>query len=1109
MAKKAFEIQGANLTLGGVNLQAGTTGVVIPGVTQATNYIVDEVDEYGSDDNQDLGSQEGAITIIDNAEYVYQSGSAQPSGAYVPAEYSVDELDDGNIEEVQVEVGGTFAAADKTRAEASNMWATLVPTPFVSFDPTIWQQIPFRPKIRAGEVTSLGGASALEDLDDVQLDNPSNGQVLTWNNSEEKWENQTPATGADGADGADGVGVPTGGTTGQVLAKINGTDYNTEWVTPTGGSGGGLDPYVTIVDEKVSVTADIDFPAADVAGAIASISGNFDYGVYFQEATGDAEGNMYAVGHTNEGNDYAIVYAFNPNGSVKWKTSITISGNTQTPDLHNIKLKSDYLYVGFTYYDNDDSTEYHGVAKLVADTGALNNDWIIKTPQNTYPNIFDMAITSTGEPIMVGSYGNGLDTLSNVSTVSGGSVNSVIFENGSLEGYTSQSGYGGQWQVETAPGTFSYPDYINHAYVPATNVSNPSATGMIVAFRYDQNQSNYWAGYVIADPNGGYTVNDQMKVSGSLMYGIDGNTTLTQNYVSVTADGSTPITVYFSMTAYPDLFEQLVSCDWTAAVDGAGTYAITSTSVVGDNIMVVIDTITAPTSPSSVSFYTANGNDATWLYNGGVLNGLSGRPSEALKAKTWFSWNSPGPNVDFTSVTTVNLKAYLSNQAFIWTPDWNFTYGNSESEYFYGVAYDAADDKIYAVGNFWGNNNGTYHDGVLFKIDGSNGSVIWSKFVEDNTGPTDNLMSVMVDSNGDIITVGDNDNGYALVTKLDAGGTVIWQARQTNNNNWDNEPRGAIDSDGNVYLTGVWSDGNNYVSMMKLNGNDGTLAWARKFNNDEGEDFYEFNDEDSQTTSVAGTNLYYGGLCYDVNSDEYVAVAVRLPIDGTGTGTYGRWVYSEDTDAAWEDSTSDAELYTATYPALAFDGQSLHQELANSNLDTVGTATATAYALGGTGHNITNVSGITFSDGSTQTTAAVNDPPILWTNGNGNTWRIETYNGGYNGNYDGDDYDAKWFDVQNAPSGDNNFRGAIIEYHAYFNGQGTMVGTIHMSRDNDAGEFVTHTEHMSGDSNMQKMDLWFTNDNDRRLYFKRTDGNSQDIMIQWTAKIFYGSEYYC
>lgn len=42
-------------------------------------------------------------------------------------------------------------------------------------------------------------------------------------------------TGTTGATGATGPGVPTGGSTGQVLAKINGTDYNTQWVT--GGTG--------------------------------------------------------------------------------------------------------------------------------------------------------------------------------------------------------------------------------------------------------------------------------------------------------------------------------------------------------------------------------------------------------------------------------------------------------------------------------------------------------------------------------------------------------------------------------------------------------------------------------------------------------------------------------------------------------------------------------------------------------------------------------------------------------------------------------------------------------------------------------------------------------
>ena len=42
----------------------------------------------------------------------------------------------------------------------------------------------------------------------------------------------TGATGATGATGPAGQGVPTGGTAGQVLAKINGTNYNTEWIDP-------------------------------------------------------------------------------------------------------------------------------------------------------------------------------------------------------------------------------------------------------------------------------------------------------------------------------------------------------------------------------------------------------------------------------------------------------------------------------------------------------------------------------------------------------------------------------------------------------------------------------------------------------------------------------------------------------------------------------------------------------------------------------------------------------------------------------------------------------------------------------------------------------------
>jgi hypothetical protein len=41
--------------------------------------------------------------------------------------------------------------------------------------------------------------------------------------------------GPTGANGMNGLGVPTGGTANQVLAKVDGTDYNTAWVTPAAG----------------------------------------------------------------------------------------------------------------------------------------------------------------------------------------------------------------------------------------------------------------------------------------------------------------------------------------------------------------------------------------------------------------------------------------------------------------------------------------------------------------------------------------------------------------------------------------------------------------------------------------------------------------------------------------------------------------------------------------------------------------------------------------------------------------------------------------------------------------------------------------------------------
>lgn len=102
---------------------------------------------------------------------------------------------------------------------------------------------------------------SMSDIKDVDADGLANGNVLVWNQVEQKWEpgaggggGSLPTGGTTGqvltknsnADGdagwVDQTGgsdeLPTGGATGQVLAKASGTDGDVEWVDQTGGGGG-------------------------------------------------------------------------------------------------------------------------------------------------------------------------------------------------------------------------------------------------------------------------------------------------------------------------------------------------------------------------------------------------------------------------------------------------------------------------------------------------------------------------------------------------------------------------------------------------------------------------------------------------------------------------------------------------------------------------------------------------------------------------------------------------------------------------------------------------------------------------------------------------------
>ena len=178
MALKPFAIQGADLTLGGVNLQAGTTGVVIPGVTQAANYTVEEVNDTG-DQTQGWGEPGSTFpTVIDNGQYSILNGDVQEPAGYSPAVYEVQELDgEGFIDGIDVTDGGSFPQSFNSYVSGHGLWAANGNN-IENFDPQWWFQIPFEPKVRAGEIESIGGGNANTGNFTFNEDTITNGNGL-------------------------------------------------------------------------------------------------------------------------------------------------------------------------------------------------------------------------------------------------------------------------------------------------------------------------------------------------------------------------------------------------------------------------------------------------------------------------------------------------------------------------------------------------------------------------------------------------------------------------------------------------------------------------------------------------------------------------------------------------------------------------------------------------------------------------------------------------------------------------------------------------------------------------------------------------------------------
>jgi len=110
------------------------------------------------------------------------------------------------------------------------------------------------------------------------------------------------ATGADGTPGTNGQGVPTGGTAGQVLAKIDSTDYNDHWVAPNIG----IVTNVSSADANATVANPTTTPVISVVSAPKLATARTINGVSFDGSANITVADATKVPTTTTVNGHAL-----------------------------------------------------------------------------------------------------------------------------------------------------------------------------------------------------------------------------------------------------------------------------------------------------------------------------------------------------------------------------------------------------------------------------------------------------------------------------------------------------------------------------------------------------------------------------------------------------------------------------------------------------------------------------------------------------------------------------------------------------------------------------------------------------------------------------------
>jgi hypothetical protein len=341
-------------------------------------------------------------------------------------------------------------------------------------------------------------------------------------------------------------------------------------------------------------------------------------------------------------------------------------------------------------------------------------------------------------------------------------------------------------------------------------------------------------------------------------------------------------------------------------------------------------------------------------------------------------------SVDFTTATST-LKVYeeTGDDGFIWTPNWSTAVGaQTGTDYFHSLALDT-DDNIIAGGyyNQTGLPNTTQgspfntnwpQTSMLVKYS-STGTQQWSVCLDGSEG-YGKVTGIVTDPDNNIYAMKSvNSSNYLL--KLDPTGSMLWQVNIGSAQMGGGDHGIAIDSDRNILIGGQYGGQYNYeynaILLNKID-TDGNLLWTRQIYSPTGNINNGYNDDYRNAIDIHGDRFSVIAYSSAVGDNSYQGFYADLPLDGSGTGNHGDYIYEEVEYSI--DRTTDNQV-------TAFTAETRPHTFTSTNETNVLTIYAdrqtkieTVYDdMGG---EITSVSKIVFEDGTEQSSSAQDIPQV-------------------------------------------------------------------------------------------------------------------------------------